>query len=145
MPLPKSKVQSKRFKAISTSFSNKVSRISTSAFFSVMKFAERDESNLTELLQEFTSCKLVSTEIDPDIWFLKIDSINTKLKSINKGYDKKYYEMREHLLGNVAASYEDVKKKISGKESKHTVREIERDIEEMEARLCQEPNRSWRQ
>ncbi len=33
------------------------------------KFAEQDESNLTELLQEFTSCKLDSTEIDPDIWF----------------------------------------------------------------------------
>ncbi len=52
------------------------------------KFAERDECNLAELLQEFTSCKLDSTEIDPDIWFLKINSINTKLKSINEDYEK---------------------------------------------------------
>ncbi len=91
------------------------------------KFAERDESNLTELLQDFTSCKLDSTEIDPDIWFLKINSINTKLKLISKDYEKTDYEMKAHLLGNLPAGYEDVKTNISGKESEHTVREVERE------------------
>ncbi len=92
------------------------------------KFAERDGSNRRELLQEFTNCKLDSTEIDPDIWFLKIDSINTQFKSIDKDYEKKDYEMKAHLLGNLPTGYEDVKAKISGKESEHTVREIERHI-----------------
>jgi hypothetical protein len=92
------------------------------------KFAEKDESNLTELLQEFTGCKLEDTETDPDVWFLKIDAINTKLKSINEDYEKKDYEMKAHLLGNLPAGYEDVKTKISGKEAEHTVRDIEREI-----------------
>ncbi len=50
--------------------------------------------------------------------------------------------MKAHLLGKLTAGYDDVKTKISGKESEHIVRETERDIKEMEARLCQEPNRS---
>lgn len=92
------------------------------------KFAEKDESNLTELLQEFTSCKLESTAVDPDTWFLKIDAINTKLKAINIAYEKKDYEMKAHLLGNLPSGYEDVKTKISGNEANHTVREIEKEI-----------------
>lgn len=92
------------------------------------KFAEKDESNLTELLQEFTGCKLEDTETDPDVWFLKIDAINTKLKSINEDYEKKAYEMKAHLLGNLPAGYEDVKTKICGKEADYSVRQIEREI-----------------
>ena len=45
------------------------------------KYAEKDESNLTQLLQEFTKCKLESSEVDPDTWFLQLDVINTKLAS----------------------------------------------------------------
>ena len=85
------------------------------------KFAEKDESNLTELLQEFTGCKLEDTETDPDVWLLKIDAINTKLKSINENYEKKDDEKKAHLLGNLPAGYEDVKTKISGKEAEHSV------------------------
>ena len=65
---------------------------------------------------------------DPDTWFLKIDAINTKLKSINQNYEKKDYEMKAHLLGNLPSGYEDVKTKISGKEAEYSVRDIEREI-----------------
>jgi hypothetical protein len=51
-----------------------------------MKYAKRTAADLTELLNEFTSCKLESTEDDPDKWFLKLDGINEKLREINEDY-----------------------------------------------------------
>jgi len=41
-------------------------------------YAEQDESNLTQLLQEFTKCRLESSDVDPDTCFLQLDVINTK-------------------------------------------------------------------
>ena len=51
-----------------------------------------------------------------------------KLKSMNENYEKKDYEMKAHLLGNLPNGYEDVKTQISGKESEFSVRDIEREI-----------------
>jgi len=80
------------------------------------KYAEQDESNLTQLLQEFTKCRLESSDVDPDTWFLQLDVINTKLASIGSQYEKKNYEMKAHLLGNLPSGYEDVRTKISGRQ-----------------------------
>ena len=92
------------------------------------KYAEQDESNLTQLLQEFTKCKLEGIEVDPDTWFLQLDQINGKLASIGAEYEKKNYEMKAHLLGNLAPGYEDVRTKINGKESEFDVAAIEKEI-----------------
>ena len=92
------------------------------------KYGEEDESNLTELLQEFTGCKLKDTETDPDSWFLEMDRINNKLKSIDVKYEKKDYEMKAHLLGNLPEGYQDVVTKISGNEKNMTVTAIEKEI-----------------
>ena len=54
-----------------------------------MKYAKRTAADLTELLNEFTNCKLESSEDDPDKWFLKLDGINEKLREINENYVKK--------------------------------------------------------
>eukprot|EP00980_Cylindrotheca_fusiformis_P008822 scaffold1883_cov79-Cylindrotheca_fusiformis.AAC.1 len=80
------------------------------------KYAQEDESNLTGLIQLFTSCKLEDTETDPDSWFLKLDKINMKMAAI------------QPLLGNLPEGYEDVKTKLHGKEASYSVRQIEREI-----------------
>ncbi len=77
------------------------------------KHGEKDECNLTQLRLDFTNCKLESTGVDPDTWFLQLDRINAKLVSIGNVYEKKNYEMKAHLLGNLPAGYEDVKNNIS--------------------------------
>jgi hypothetical protein len=92
------------------------------------KYAQNDVSNLTDLIQRFTTCKLEDTETDPDGWFVKMDKINAKLESIGAQYEKKDYELKAHLLGNLPEGYEDVKTKIHGKEADYTVREVEKEI-----------------
>ena len=92
------------------------------------KYAQEDESNLTELIQQFTACKLEDKETDPDSWFLKIDRINAKLKAIGDRYEKQDFEIKAHLLGNLPEGYEDVKTKIYGNEISYTVRKIEKEI-----------------
>jgi hypothetical protein len=92
------------------------------------KYAQNDVSNLTDLIQRFTSCKLDDTDTDPDSWFVKIDKINAKLVSIGAKYEKKEYELKAHLLGNLPEGYEDVKTKIHGNEDNYSVRQIEKEI-----------------
>jgi hypothetical protein len=92
------------------------------------KYAQEDASNLIALIQQFTACKLEDTETDPDGWFLKIDQINNKMKAVGVQYEKKDFELKAHLLGNLPEGYEDVKTKVHGKESEYTVREIEKEI-----------------
>ena len=64
-----------------------------------MKYGNKTEGDLTELLNMFTSCKLDSTTADPDKWFLQLDTINEKLKQINPDYAKKEYEIQAQMLG----------------------------------------------
>jgi hypothetical protein len=92
------------------------------------KYARKDKSNLITLIQEFGACKLESTDEDPDKWFLRLDAINMKLKAINSDYEKKDFELKAHLLGNLPEGYEDVVTKISGNEDKTEVGEIEETI-----------------
>jgi hypothetical protein len=92
------------------------------------KYAKNDVSNLTDLIQHFTTCKLEDTYTNPDGWFVKIDKINAKLASIGSQYKKKEYELKAHLLGNLPEGYEDVKTKIHGKEDQYTVRQVEKEI-----------------
>ena len=93
-----------------------------------MKYASKDTSYLTSLLQKFASCRLESLEIDPDKWFIELDSINEKLASINEQYKKKDYEVKAHLLGNLPDGYEDVQTKLSGEEGRLSVTDIEKEI-----------------
>ena len=92
------------------------------------KYAGAEDTDLTTLLNEFNGCKLEGTTTDPVEWFVKLDSINEKLGNIEEQYQKKDYEMKAHLLGNLPAEYSDVKTKISGKEKEYTVTAIEKEI-----------------
>jgi hypothetical protein len=93
-----------------------------------MKYAKRTAADLTELLNEFTSCKLESTEDDPDKWFLKLDGINEKLREINEDYAKKPYEIKAQMMGGLPVGFEDVRTKLSGNEDKLSVADMEREI-----------------
>ena len=93
-----------------------------------MKYSNKTEADLTELLNAFTNCKLESTSDDPDKWFLKLDSLNEKLRQINTNYAKREYEIKAQMLGSLPPGYEDVRTKISGNETSFSVADIEREI-----------------
>lgn len=92
------------------------------------KFANENQSDLTSLINDFTNCKLESTETDPDVWFLKLDAINDKLRNINEEYAKRDYEVKAHLLGNLPEDYSEVVTKLTGKEQDHSINDIEKEI-----------------
>ena len=93
-----------------------------------VKYGSKDSSDLTDLLHAFANCKLESTDVDPDKWFIEIDSICEKLSNIDNLYRKKDYEIKAHLLGNLPSGYEDVQTKLSGQEGHLSVMEIEKEI-----------------
>jgi gag-polypeptide of LTR copia-type len=94
------------------------------------KYAKRSTANLVSLLnKDFTNCKLQSTTSDPEAWFVKLDRINLKLRSIDPQYEKKPYEIKAHLLlGNLPEGYKDVKTKLQGQEDNLDVEDIEEEI-----------------
>jgi len=93
-----------------------------------MKYSNKTEADLTQLLNAFTNCKLESITDDPDKWFLQLDSLNEKLRQINVDYAKREYEIKAQMLGSLPPGYEDVRTKISGNETSFSVADIEREI-----------------
>ena len=52
------------------------------------KYGSKQQSKLSSLLNDFTNCRLTSTERDPDEWFMELDAINYRLESIKLQYRK---------------------------------------------------------
>jgi gag-polypeptide of LTR copia-type len=92
------------------------------------KYAEQHSAKLTELLRDFTNCKLESKTADPAAWFIKLDDINDKLTSNSEDYTKKDYEIKAHMLANLPEGYSDVETKLQGQEDSLSVRDIENEI-----------------
>lgn len=92
------------------------------------KYARNSEEDLAEVLSEFSRCKLASKQEDPDKWFMEMDRLNNRLRTIGKEYTKKGFEMKAHYLGGLPEGYEDVLTKLSGKVSEYDVYEIENEI-----------------
>jgi hypothetical protein len=94
------------------------------------KYAKKNTSYLQELLMEFNNCKLGSKKDDPDTWFIKLDTINMKLFQLDdKGtYEKKDFEMKAHILGNLPEGFEDVETKIAGQVESLSVDEIREEL-----------------
>ncbi len=64
-----------------------------------MKYGNKTEADLTELLNAFTGCRLEVSSDDPYKWFLQLDSINEKLKQINAEYAKKTMRSKHRCSG----------------------------------------------
>ncbi len=93
-----------------------------------MKYGNKTEADLTELLNAFTGCRLEVSSDDPDKWFLQLDAINEKPKQSNTEYARKDYEIKAQMLGSLPSRYEDMKTKLIGKEREFSVADVEKEI-----------------
>ena len=93
-----------------------------------MKYAKNSEEDLAEVLTAFSRCKLASKTDDPDKWFMQLDKLNDRLRSIGSQYVKASFELKAHYLGNLPDGYEDVLTKLSGKTNEYNINEIEKEI-----------------
>ena len=73
------------------------------------KYGSREDSDLTELLDDFADCKLKSKKHDPDDWFAELEQVNEHLKEIDKDFAKSDKELCSHVLKNLPKGYSGLK------------------------------------
>jgi hypothetical protein len=111
-----------------------------------MKYSNKTEADLTQLLNAFTNCKLESTTNDPDKWFLQLDSLNDKLRQIIVDYAKRKYEIKAQMLGSLPPGYEDVRTKISGNGTSFSVADIKQELMDKWKHSCfKRQGRRWQE
>ena len=73
------------------------------------KYGNREDSDLTELLEDFATCKLKSKWEDPMDWFVELDAINEQLQEIDDDFAKSEKEICAHILSSLPRGYSGVK------------------------------------
>ena len=69
------------------------------------KYGKREDTDLTELLDDFENCKLKSRKDDPDDWFAELEQINEHLGEIDKDFRKGKKEVCSHIIKNLPKGY----------------------------------------
>ena len=73
------------------------------------KYGNREDSDLTELMDDFSNCKLQHKKQDPTDWFVELDAINEQLGEIDKDFTKSKKEICAHILNSLPKAYNAVK------------------------------------
>ena len=73
------------------------------------KYGSEEDSNLTDLLDEFMECNLKGKKHDPEDWFRELDEINEQLEKIDPDFKKTEKELGAHILANLPKGYRTIK------------------------------------
>ena len=76
------------------------------------KYGSEEDSDLTDLLDDFKECKLKGKRNDPEDWFGELDEINEQLEKIDNEFKKSSKELGAHILANLPKGYRTIKKII---------------------------------
>ena len=60
---------------------------------------------LIQLSREFQTCCLKSTKMDPDEWFIQIDTLRNRMSQIDPVFEKKDVEIIAHIIDKLPAEY----------------------------------------
>ena len=73
------------------------------------RYGSCEDSDLTELLDDFENCNLEDKRADPEDWFANLEQINEQLEDIDKDFKKISKELCSHLLKNLPRGYSGLK------------------------------------
>ena len=73
------------------------------------KYGTEEDTDLTDLLEDFKTCKLRSKKRDPEYWFAELDEINEQLGGIDVSISKNNKEIAAHIVSNLPKGYKSVK------------------------------------
>ena len=76
------------------------------------KYGSEEDSDVTDLLEDFKDCNLRSKRKDPEDWFGRLDEINELLEEIDPGFKKNEKELAAHILANLPKDYGTIRKII---------------------------------
>ena len=73
------------------------------------KYGSEEDTDLTDLLDDFKESKLKSKKKDPEDWFSEIEQIKEQLDAIDNTFVKSEMEVTAHILSNLPKGYKSVK------------------------------------
>ena len=75
----------------------------------VQRYANEEDEDLDDLLDDFKKCKLKSRKIDPEDWYMELDEMNEQLEEIDSDFKKSKKEIAAHILSNLPRGYKTCK------------------------------------
>ena len=73
------------------------------------KYGSEEDTDLSDLLNDFNECVLKSKKKDPEDWYAELDQINEQLEAIDVSFSKGDKEMAAHILSSLPKGYKSVK------------------------------------
>ena len=73
------------------------------------RYGKQEDTDLSELIEDFEACKLKGKKQDPDDWFTEMDEINGQLKEIDPDFAKSEKELCAHILRSLPKGYKSLK------------------------------------
>jgi hypothetical protein len=74
----------------------------------IERYAPQGSTDLIHLTGEFNNCILDSSHGDPDVWFIKLETIRSRLSSIDTKYTKEDYKVVAHIVNNLPEEDSDL-------------------------------------
>ena len=81
------------------------------------RYAPHGTSDLIQLSGDFNKCKLDNEKIDPEEWFIELDTISSKMMQIDESFGKKDAEMIAHIIDALPKGYSEVVTVVEGMSS----------------------------
>ena len=77
-------------------------------------YAPQGFTDLIHLTGEFNNCVLESPSEDPDVWFIKLETIRSRLSCIDVKYAKADYEVVAHIVNKLPEEYSELVTLVEG-------------------------------
>ena len=73
------------------------------------KYGSEEDTDLSDLLDDFNDCTLKSKKCDPEDWYAELEQINEQLSEIDTAFMKSDKEVTAHILNNLPKGYKAIK------------------------------------
>ena len=73
------------------------------------RYGSEEDTDLSDLLDDFNDCVLKSKRKDPEDWYAELDQINEQLEGIDAAFAKSEKEIAAHILSSLPKGYKAVK------------------------------------
>ena len=73
------------------------------------KYGSEEDTDLSDLLDDFNECGLKTKKMDPEDWYAELDQINEQLEGIDTSFKKSEKEVAAHILNSLPRGYKSVK------------------------------------